>query len=756
MNIDKTLKIRIMKRFLLGFILILSVLFTFMGCSEENVENEGTLDIQLAASGTKGVAPSVSLDAESYHIVVKNSSSVSVFDETVKIDADLEIVLEPGLYIVAVDALNGEGKVIGRGTAEGTVEAGKSTVLSISIQEVEGKGTLSINISAENSRNIGYEVLSSTGSLITSSSLSYKDGKYTAEAELSNGFYVLRIKDSDTGKTLKIESFRIVSDFTTTYNSAVSSSSPSSPTSYRVGEIGPSGGYVFYDCDADNDTGNADGLKSSECGWRYLEAAPADLRIVNGTPTVNSTLSGYSNGTYNFCYGYYRTYASGNELYVNGTITYDSSNCTGTAIGTGKKNTELLVVAMGDSAYKNYHSDSNNSEKISDYAARLCDILEYTSDGVTYTDWFLPSKDELNLMYTNLHKEGLGAFAVSWYWSSSEYLNYAYGAWDQYFGDGRQYYFNHRNSDYRVRPVRAFLTDEICEHTWDDGEITSEASCDHNGIRTYTCTECNMTKVEIIPMTDDHVYGDWITRIGATSTLEGEKYRNCKTCGIKQTETIPRIEGVNYAVGNIGPAGGRIIYDKGTYSDGWRYLEAAPADLRIVNGTPTVDSTLSGYSSGTYNIYYGLYRTSASGSNLYVNGTTTYYSSNCTGKAIGTGKNNTELLTKVMGDAVYTSSSGNRTFADYAARLCDILEYTKDGVTYTDWFLPSIEELNLMYTNLHEQGLGDFEGSINSFYWSSSENYVSAHYAWGQNFYNGIQARFNRDNSDRVRPARAF
>ena len=208
---------------------------------------------------------------------------------------------------------------------------------------------------------------------------------------------------------------------------------------------GPTGGYVFYDCDADNDETNdgagPDGLQSSICGWRYLEVAPADL-----------------DGQYIF--GYFRK-SSGADGRVG----------TSSWFGSGKGNTEELVTAMGDSAYAyNYMNWVNG--KTEKYAAKVCADYSITVDGVVYDDWFLPSKKELSLIYKNYnrYKDVLGSSFVNnhkgqAYWSSTEYADFA-ETWNE-INNGGEYVWAFdcvsgefdgfsRNSKLSILPIRAF------------------------------------------------------------------------------------------------------------------------------------------------------------------------------------------------------------------------------------------------------------------------------------------------------------
>lgn len=202
------------------------------------------------------------------------------------------------------------------------------------------------------------------------------------------------------------------------------------------------------------------------------------------------------------------------------------------------------------------------------------------------------------------------------------------------------------------------------------------------------------------------------------------KTRVAEKISIDVTRGInPLVEIELSRVGEIGPAGGYIFYDKGSSSDGWRYFEAAPARWSGSQEDPRY--------------VFGYYRPSGSIKGV---GTST---------AIGSGKTNTAALVKAMGNQAYSSSGGSDKAA-YAAKVASDYTVKVDGVTYNDWFLPSSDELNLMYTNLSKKNLGGFSGG----YWSSSES--GDNYAWIQFFDYGDRRNGSRDYVGRVRPVRAF
>jgi hypothetical protein len=89
-------------------------------------------------------------------------------------------------------------------------------------------------------------------------------------------------------------------------------------------------------------------------------------------------------------------------LWDNGTNT--TTGATGTAIGTGLANTNTIISQLSAAG---------------SYAAGTCADYSVTEGGVTYDDWFLPSKDELYKLYIN--KAAIGGFAGTYYWSSTEF-----------------------------------------------------------------------------------------------------------------------------------------------------------------------------------------------------------------------------------------------------------------------------------------------------------------------------------------------
>lgn len=130
--------------------------------------------------------------------------------------------------------------------------------------------------------------------------------------------------------------------------------------------------------------------------------------------------------------------SSGGALYGCSGSTLGAS---GTSIGTGNSNTTIILsncVVVGT-------------------ASQIC--RAYNGGG--FTDWYLPSKDELNLLYLNIGQgasgsnANIGGFSTgNSYWSSSE-INFE-AAISQNFLNGTQYSYFYKVNVQLVRAVRSF------------------------------------------------------------------------------------------------------------------------------------------------------------------------------------------------------------------------------------------------------------------------------------------------------------
>ena len=192
---------------------------------------------------------------------------------------------------------------------------------------------------------------------------------------------------------------------------ASSSSGGGGSVSYRVGDIGPGGGLVFY----------IDGSS----GLRY-EMAPKTWGVNETTPIAWCSDTGHSVAT-------------------------------NTAVGTGGANTSAML--------------TNASPFVACTSTAANAVRAYAGGGLT--DWFLPSKDELNAMcnysrspsspalpsvgcsgaQNGTFAGGAYGFVSDYYWSSSQ--SNAYYSWGQSLGDGGQV-VGPKYYSLRFRPVRAF------------------------------------------------------------------------------------------------------------------------------------------------------------------------------------------------------------------------------------------------------------------------------------------------------------
>ena len=138
---------------------------------------------------------------------------------------------------------------------------------------------------------------------------------------------------------------------------------------------------------------------------------------------------------------------------------------------------------------------------------------------------------------------------------------------------------------------------------------------------------------------------------------------------------------VEYAIGDNGPANGLVFYDKGAYTDGWRYMEVSNANFGFIEwgcvGSAVPNASREEVGAGLSN--------SAAIVNFH-DGLANFYNN----PAICNVANNGSVAAK----NTLAQDLGNN-----------------------GWFLPCKDELQMVYSSLHLQGFGNFSGQ----YWSSTQ-----------------------------------
>ena len=84
----------------------------------------------------------------------------------------------------------------------------------------------------------------------------------------------------------------------------------------------------------------------------------------------------------------------------------------------------------------------------------------------------------------------------------------------------------------------ASCKEELHKHTWDEGKVTTEATCVSTGSRTYTCSDCGDIRIETIPATGVHTWGDPV-EYAASCESDAYTIETCTVCGQEKTTIKP-------------------------------------------------------------------------------------------------------------------------------------------------------------------------------------------------------------------------
>ncbi len=195
--------------FLISVILFVSIIL-MAGCFIQN--DNGYLSIVVETWNSRGIE-ATSMDVHHFNVSVETMRGVQVFFESG--DAfQYDVSLTPGVYIVKVDAYNEDDVLIGHGENNTTVMSGIKTVVSVTVEEVDGDGYFIIDLTSDGDADLAYEITDSSGTMVYKGDLLHENGSYNGSFVLKPGFYVYSIIHKTTGIVLKTDTIRVVANKT--------------------------------------------------------------------------------------------------------------------------------------------------------------------------------------------------------------------------------------------------------------------------------------------------------------------------------------------------------------------------------------------------------------------------------------------------------------------------------------------------------------------------------------------------------------
>ena len=120
------------------------------------------------------------------------------------------------------------------------------------------------------------------------------------------------------------------------------------------------------------------------------------------------------------------------------------------------------------------------------------------------------------------------------------------------------YTYERLNNEQHTIHCSACPYTDVNTHGWNSGEVTTEATCAAEGVKTFTCTQCGATKTEAIEKKTSHTYpyspkdSDYEIITPADGSAPGKRALKCSVCGQPGTErdyivaTLPNESGVQH------------------------------------------------------------------------------------------------------------------------------------------------------------------------------------------------------------------